>query len=179
MSDLTFRPPEPRDIDALQAIYQRPAVYRGTSRAPFTPRSYFEERIPLRDPNLHAIIVEQAGDVVGWGHLNRHLGRRAHCATLAVTVHDAFHRQGIGRSIMAQLLDLADNWLGLIRVELEVNPDNHGAVALYRAFGFADEGIRRATLVREGTLIDSLMMGRVIAPPSHGPAPAPDTGVPA
>ena len=45
---------------------------------------------------------------------------------------------------MRRLLDWADNWAGLLRVELGVYADNERAIALYRKFGFELEGCQRA-----------------------------------
>jgi putative acetyltransferase len=38
------------------------------------------------------------------------------------------------------LLDLADNWLKLVRVELDVFSDNQKAISLYQSCGFEIEG---------------------------------------
>ena len=58
-------------------------------------------------------------------------------------------------------LDLADNWLGLVRVELTVFVDNEPAIALYRKFGFEVEGTHRKYGRRDGELIDTYAMARV------------------
>lgn len=46
-------------------------------------------------------------------------------------------------SAMETALDLADNWLGLSRVELTVFTDNATAIALYEKFGFEIEATHR------------------------------------
>jgi putative acetyltransferase len=45
---------------------------------------------------------------------------------------------------MQALCDYADRWLGLLRLELGVYTDNLRAQALYRRFGFVEEGVQRA-----------------------------------
>jgi L-phenylalanine/L-methionine N-acetyltransferase len=62
---------------------------------------------------------------------------------------------------MAALIDAADRWLGLVRVELEVYPDNERAVRLYEQFGFQVEGRKRLNAWRDGCYVDSLVMGRL------------------
>ena len=48
------------------------------------------------------------------------------------------------------------------KVELEVFPENEAAIALYRAHGFAQEGLLRDHYRREdGTLRSSLLMARL------------------
>jgi L-phenylalanine/L-methionine N-acetyltransferase len=63
--------------------------------------------------------------------------------------------------LMAALLDTADNWLNLKRLELEVYTDNHRAIALYQGFGFVMEGTHQAVAFREGVYVDSHVMARV------------------
>ena len=43
---------------------------------------------------------------------------------------------GVGTTLMETLLDLADHWLMLVRVELEVFADNEQAIRLYEKLGF-------------------------------------------
>lgn len=106
-----------------------------------------------------------AGDIlVGFGVLSPGKLRRAHTARLALGVHEAWHGLGIGQALMAELLDLADNWLGLRRVELKVFVDNERAIALYRKYGFEVEAVQRASALRDGVLIDGYLMARLREP---------------
>jgi putative acetyltransferase len=76
-------------------------------------------------------------------------------------VHDAYQGHRIGTRLMEALIDAADRWLGMIRVELEVYPDNDRAVRLYDRFGFQVEGRKRLNAWRDGRYVDSLVMGRL------------------
>jgi putative acetyltransferase len=62
----------------------------------------------------------------------------------------AWQGRGIGAQLLADALDLADNWLGMLRIKLAVRADNPAAIALYRKFGFRDEGLLRAYACRDG-----------------------------
>ena len=62
---------------------------------------------------------------------------------------------------MEQVLDLADNWLRLVRVELTVDFDNERAIHLYEKYGFEREGVQRKACVRDGEYIDLIMMSRI------------------
>ena len=62
---------------------------------------------------------------------------------------------------MKAILDLADNWLMLVRVELEVFADNERAIRLYEKFGFEKEGLLRMTTVRCGQYADEYKMARL------------------
>lgn len=55
-------------------------------------------------------------------------------------------------------VDLADNWLNLLRLELEVYTDNEPAIRLYERFGFEREGTKRRDAFRGGQYVDSYLM---------------------
>jgi putative acetyltransferase len=61
---------------------------------------------------------------------------------------------------MSAILDIADNWLKLKRVELSVFTDNEPAIALYKIMGFAVEGTKKYSAVRNGAHIDEFLMAR-------------------
>ena len=68
----------------------------------------------------------------------------------------------VGGALMRAILDLADNWLNLTRLELEVYADNEAAIHLYERFGFEVEGTLRRHAFRDGEYIDSKVMGRLL-----------------
>ena len=62
---------------------------------------------------------------------------------------------------MTALIDAADKWLDLRRIELTVFADNERAIRLYERFGFEREGIMRAYAFRDGRYADGVMMARL------------------
>ena len=64
---------------------------------------------------------------------------------------------------MQAAVDLADNWLNLSRLELEVYTDNEPAIRLYRKFGFAVEGTLVRFAFRDGRYVDAFAMARLRA----------------
>lgn len=62
---------------------------------------------------------------------------------------------------MREVIDAADNWLALKRLELTVYTDNTHAIRLYEKFGFEQEGIRRSFAFKEGRYVDALAMARL------------------
>ncbi len=76
-------------------------------------------------------------------------------------VHDEWQGKGIGKALMSAGLDLADKWLNLTRLELEVYTDNEPAIRLYEGFGFEREGTLRQHAFRDGHYVDSYMMARL------------------
>jgi putative acetyltransferase len=78
-------------------------------------------------------------------------------------VHDAYQGQGVGTALMTAAIDLADNWLNVIRLELSVWCDNIPAVRLYKRFDFEIEGTLRDYGFREGRYVDAYSMARLRA----------------
>ncbi len=68
---------------------------------------------------------------------------------------------GEGTALMQAACDYADRWPQLLRLELTVFVDNARAVALYRRFGFQEEGRHRAYALRDGACVDVLSMARL------------------
>ena len=62
---------------------------------------------------------------------------------------------------MAALLELADDWLMLERIELDVFSDNVRAQALYEKMGFVKEGLKRRSAIRKGRYADEYLMARL------------------
>jgi putative acetyltransferase len=65
---------------------------------------------------------------------------------------------------MSTVVDLADQWLNLSRLELEVYTDNDAAIHLYERFGFEIEGTHRLHSYGDGRWSDSYFMARVRTP---------------
>ena len=78
-----------------------------------------------------------------------------------ISVHDDWHNQGIGAKLMHSMLDAADQWLGILRLELTVFVDNRFAIALYEKFGFKQEGILEKYAFRNGSYQDVVSMARI------------------
>ena len=87
---------------------------------------------------------------------------------LGLHVQPPWQRQGVGTLLMQSLCDYADNWLGLLRLELEVYTDKLKARALYKRFGFVEEGVHRCHALCDGVYVDSLSMARLNPVPLRG-----------
>ena len=86
--------------------------------------------------------------VIGSVNLHVESGRMRHCGGIGLMVHPDFQGRGIGRALLDAALDIADNWLMLLRVELTVFTDNARAIALYQSAGFEVEGTKRMGVIR-------------------------------
>lgn len=158
---LLIRASRPGDEEQMAAMLNQPGVRRGTLRLPHTRPE--EVRTWLEKPSDGGLqlVAERDGVIVGAAGLHRQAGRRHHAAMLGMSVHDAYQRQGIGKALLLALIDAADNWLNISRIELTVFTDNAGAIALYEATGFVTEGVHKAYAFRDGAFADVLAMARI------------------
>jgi putative acetyltransferase len=163
---LTIRRATTRDAAAFARIMGDPAVLPGLMQVPYTSEEIWMRRLaetsdPAR-PDL-LLVAERDGEVVGTAGLHpvgTHL-RRRHAMLLGLSVAHEAQGQGVGRALMQALVDWADRWGQVLRLELNVYADNERAIALYRKFGFEIEGTHRAYALRDGAYVDSLSMARL------------------
>ncbi len=154
----TIRAIRAEDAAAIHELRQQPEVRRFT---PAMPSDRVVDYFAKWGPNDHVLVAEIDGRVVGYAGLHLRDGKRRHSAWLGIAVHDEFAGRGAGQALMRALLDLADNWIGLLRVDLEANADNERAIALYRRCGFVEEGRQRKAYFSAGAYVDALLMARV------------------
>jgi len=159
MTDLTIRAREASDATGIAALMNFPGVRHGTLRVPFVSVDFAETWVGYAC--AAALVAERDRRIIGTTALTRGRDRTAHTGSILLFVHDDHTNTGVGRALLAALLDLADNWLGLRRISLTVNADNARAIHLYRKFGFEAEGILRGDVLRDGVFIDSLAMARL------------------
>ncbi len=172
MSDSLPAPPAPldglviraarlSDAEGFAALVALPGFRHGTLGLPFRSPDEtrcFLERIGADDLVL---VAERDGAILGSAGWTRFKGRRSHVAGIALGVHDDHAGRGIGTALMAALVDAADRWYALRRLELGVYADNGRAIALYGRFGFEEEGVARGDAFRDGRYVDVLHMARI------------------
>ena len=159
--ELLIRALRPSDAEALTKVLTMPGVRNGTLRQPFQSIAQtlrYIEGLSLTDI---VIAAEWRGVVLGNAGLHAHQGRRKHSATLGMGIHDDFTGKGIGTKLLESLIDAADNWHDIKRIELTVFTDNTNAIALYEKFGFEKEGTMKQYAFRNGAYADCYFMARV------------------
>lgn len=168
-ANILIRPTEPYDHQGLHELYQHPEVYRQTLALPSQSLHSWEVRLTAIPSHVHSFVALLDDDdnyrVLGNIALTVESAmRRRHAGSIVIAVSPDSHGQGIGTMLMQTIIDLADNWLGLSRLELQVYTDNTPAIALYEKFGFITEGTLRHYAYRDGKLCDLYMMARTKNP---------------
>jgi putative acetyltransferase len=154
---------EPDDYEALHRVFSGPRAMAGTLQMPLPSAQMWREHLSEPPEGLFSLVACVEDEVVGSLGLETlpTRWRMRHVATIGMAVRDDWQGRGVGTALMEAALDLADNWLGLTRVELTVYTDNAAAIALYEKFGFEIEGTHRRYAFRDGEYISAYSMARV------------------
>ena len=163
------------DAEAWARTLAHPEVFPQLLQMPWGNADQWQPKLVdmLAPGSPHVVIVAEAradGAVVGGAGLHP-VGaspRKRHVMAMGIHVDPAFQGQGVGALLMQSLCDYADRWLGLLRVELEVYADNQRAQALYKRFGFVQEGLHRCNALRDGVYVDGWLMARLNPSPLRG-----------
>lgn len=165
MNDLVIRRSTPPDLIGIKSIFEQEHAYSNTLQLPYPSDAHWEKHLSDTSDNVTSLVAELDGEIAGQLSLIVHKQlRRKHVATFGMGVFKQYMGKGVGSRLLAAALDLADNWLIIRRVEMEVYSDNEPAIKLYKKFGFLVEGECRQFAFRNGRFVDALIMARLIEP---------------
>jgi putative acetyltransferase len=160
---ITIRRAEPGDYEAVRRIYEGPRAVWGTLQLPFPSAEMWRQRLTEPPEGLVHLLACAESEVVG--QLGLHTfpqsPRRRHVGDIGMGVRDDWQGKGVGTALMQAAVDLADRWLNLIRLELDVYTDNEPAIRLYKRFDFVIEGTRVAFAFRDRQYVDTYLMARL------------------
>jgi len=160
---ITVRRVEPGDYEAVQRIYTAPKVVRGTLQMPFPSVEMWRKRLAEPPEGLISLVACVEDEIVGQLGLHTfpNRPRRRHVGQIGIAVRDDWQGKGVGTALMQAAIELADNWLNLRRLELEVYTDNLPAIRLYEKFGFSIEGTLVDYAFCDGEYVDTYSMARI------------------
>ena len=163
---VVLRRPEPRDIEALYAQKNDPAVANllggfslGYSRRDI--ENWIEAHRARRDEVIW-VIADQKSDTCH-GHVGIYnIDGRIRSGEFAIMIGDkGVWSQGLGTDITRYVLDYAFSYLNLNRIHLTVLATNTKAIALYEKLGFQHEGVMRQAQFKQGAYVDVVVMGKL------------------
>lgn len=160
--EIIVRRATPDDAEDIQRIFDTPHAVWGTLQVPYASVEMRRQRAADAGETMFPLVAEVDGEVVGQLTLQtfpRH--RRKHAGSFGMAVRDDMAGKGVGTALMRAMVNLADGWLNLHRLELDVFVDNEAAVRLYQKFGFEIEGRLVDYGFRDGEYVDVFVMGRI------------------
>lgn len=167
-SGMEIRSVRPDDLDAVIEICQSDHVNRGTMRLPVEPRAWVEKRIK-EVPGTYKMVALRDGAVAGYGELVTYpdFPRHWHVAEVEMIATHPDHRgAGVGQELLDRMIDMADRWLQIRRLQLFVWTSNTSAVRLYESRGFRIEGTMKDFVFLDGAYTDAHVMARLRPAPS-------------
>lgn len=159
--NIVIRPVFSSDAADMSRLRRTAGVFENTLGMP-TVRVEETEKV-LAGLGLSDHLLAAVVDGVFAGYAGLHVDsqpRRNHCGSVGILVDVPYQGMGVGRQLLETLLEVADNWVMLTRVELTVFTDNDRAIALYRKLGFVEEGLKRFAVKRAGKYADEYIMAR-------------------
>lgn len=162
-TEFSIRPVCSQDVEGIYAIRIMDGVFENTMGLPSNRLEQQAAFFEGLGPNDHQFVAVDDKNLV-LGLVGLHVSpnpRSHHVGSIGIFVHRDYQGKGIGTALLRTVVNLADNWLMLERVELEVFSDNRRAISLYEQFGFEAEGLKRKATVRNGVYMDDLLMARL------------------
>ena len=152
------------DLPAIHDVYNHFVVhstctYQTDVEPIATRRAWFAGR----GPEHPVTVAEVDGGIVGWGALSRFHPRAAYGRTVenAVYVRHDVHRRGVGRALLADLIDRAGR-LGHHTIIALVDGEQVGSLALHERLGFARAGRLRQAGFKFDRWLDVVYLQRML-----------------
>lgn len=172
---MTVRATEPRDAEAVAAIYAH-AVLHGVGtfeELPPSPQEMEARRLKVVSHGLPHLVAERDGRVAGFAYAGPFRPRPAYRFTAEDTVYvdPAMQARGVGRALLEAVVQTCGT-LGLRQLVALIGDSGNGAsLALHSAAGFHHVGVLRAVGHKHGRWLDAVWMQREL---NGGASLAPD-----
>ncbi len=156
-----------KDIAEVHQIRLQPDVMKYILSVPSEQIETISEKIYSAVKTSHTLVAEATHndgrkELIGFVFLyldeNK---RRRHCGSIGIFVSNDYFSKGVGSKLMETILNYADNYLMLVRVELCVVSTNFHAIALYEKYGFVKEGLLHKASITNGSYVDEFFMSRI------------------
>lgn len=161
MAEIAVRPATPDDAAAVQAIYAFHVAHGTASFDTEAPDEAF-----WRDKIAHVtargwpfLVADRAREVVGHAYATQFRDRAAYAHTCedSIYIANGMQGQGIGRMLMAALIDAART-SGFEQMIAVIGGGEPASVALHGAFGFEHAGRMRNVGRKFGSVLDTVYM---------------------
>lgn len=167
---MRIREVELDDYRDISRIRKMEGVMENILATPEEPAGRVRNKILNLSEDDFWYVAEEEGHVIGIVMLKRYSNnRKKHVGVIGLMVDRNYQGRGIGNLLLERIINIADNKLGIKRLELNVFVDNERAIKLYEKHGFKVEGIQKYAAIKNNNYSDELMMARVISieEPTH------------
>jgi len=164
---MIIRPTEPADIPAITVIYAH-HVLHGTGTFEEDPPS--EAEITARIAKVQAAgaawltALADDGSIAGYGYYAQLRDRSAYRYTVedSIYIRDDVRGQGVGKALVADLLDHATAAGRRQMVAVIGDAENTGSIGLHLSLGFRQIGVQKAVGIKFGRWLDVVLMQKAL-----------------
>ncbi|HEX7047242.1 MAG TPA: GNAT family N-acetyltransferase [Gammaproteobacteria bacterium] len=160
---LLLQPLSSQDADGIFALQRHPDVVRYTSFPPST-RNESDALLAQWLAEMHEggrlswAVRERSGNFIGLALVFR-IDEKNHCGEIGYILLPNAWGKGFASEIAGALIRYGFDDRKFARLNAVVHPDNHASIRVLEKHGFAREGLRRASLYKEGAFQDSVLFG--------------------
>jgi [ribosomal protein S5]-alanine N-acetyltransferase len=154
------------DAGALVELLSDREIHRMTLRIPYPYTASDADRwlkAVAEQPRLQdsCAIRQASGRLIGGIGLHRGELWTSHRAELGYWLGRPYRGQGIMTQVVRAAVQYAFERLDLTKLTAQVYADNPASVRVLQKCGFAEEGLLRSDILKEGELIDMRLFGLV------------------
>ena len=172
---MEIRPAGDADLPEIQSIYAH-HVLHGTGTFEEVPPSI--EEMTARHAGVVArswpwLVAADATGVTGYAYYAQIRDRSAYryTAETSVYVRDDVRGQGVGKALVAALIDHAETKGFRQLVAVIGDSENVGSIGVHSSLGFIRVGVLRASGAKFGRWLDTVYMQRALGPGDSTPPP--------
>jgi len=173
-SPLRLRPATSADIPAITAIYG-PNVREGIASFEYEPPDEAEmakRQAAILGAGYPYLVATIDGTVAGYAYASAYRSRPGYRFAVenSVYVSPAAQGQGVGKALLARLIDECTTLGYRQMIAVIGNLGNHGSIALHRAAGFTVVGVLPSIGWKLGRWVDGVLMQRPLGEGDTTPA---------
>ena len=125
--EFDIRPIDVGDGKGINELRRMPGVFENILGIPSERVKRNEDYIVDMDENQHVFVAvltlpNSEEIIIGTTDLTVNTNHRIrHSGSIGIMIHKEYQNKGVGTALINTLMDVADNWLMLVRVELTKN----------------------------------------------------------
>ena len=163
---LTLRGLQGDDWIALYPLLTRHDILQDGFDMPYMSEESFRDRVSNPPAHVHTLVANitlASGRerVVGVVWVEVMVNRRRHVGRIQWVVHPDFYGTPVLDGVLQAAIDLADNWLGLRRLEAVVFAEDAVRLPVLERHGFVREATMQRYALRRGQLAPAALLARL------------------
>ncbi len=156
--DYTIEPMQPADWEQVKAIYLEGIA---TGNATFQTTAPDWEEWDSKHRQDCRLVARANGEVIGWSALSPTSSRPVYAGVVEESVYIAgkVRGQGVGKALLMAVIEESEK-AGLWMIQTSIFPENVASLALHKACGFREVGIRERIGQMNGVWRNTIFLER-------------------